>query len=81
LITDLGTIVDVATNWRLQYSLKFHVQTEVSVVHIPDWTRGHQHGDIPRSTHSKLMVCLPHSLHACQLNRVSQFLAGSGGQP
>jgi len=41
---------DQLTTVELQYFLKFQVLTDVSVVHLPDWTRGHQPDHILLST-------------------------------
>jgi len=37
---------------KFQYSLKFCVLTDVSVVHLSDLTKGHQHNPHSRSMHS-----------------------------
>ena len=44
-------MTDDVTN-KFPYSLKFQVLTDVSVVHLPDWTWHHQHDHILRSMRS-----------------------------
>jgi len=70
---------DQLTTNEFQYSSKFHLLTDVSVVLLPDWTQGHQQHHILCSTHSSWTAahCTPGNWTGVLINRSLHRLCSS----